>query len=111
MDERTDRSIKNFLAALVREYPQSTQAYLFGSYAQGKQNKDSDIDIAIVLDFLPDEEKFDTQVQMMMLASRFDTRIEPHPMSVEDFQSGNPFAAEIKRTGVEIDFHQTSDIA
>ena len=67
--------------------------------------------MAIVLDRLPSKEKFDKQVQMMMLASRFDTRIEPHPMSVEDFQSGNPFVAEIKRTGIEIDFRQTFDIA
>lgn len=111
MDERTDRSIRNFLAAVSQEYPHLVQAYLFGSYARGKQNKDSDIDIALVLDQLPDEEKFDRQVQIMMLASHFDTRIEPHPVSVEDFQSGNPFAAEIRRTGIEIDFLQTSDLA
>lgn len=111
MDERTTQSLRDFLAAVSQGYPHLAQAYLFGSYAKGKQNKDSDIDIAIVLDRLPDEEKFDKQVEMMMLASHFDTRIEPHPMSLEDFQSGNPFAAEIRRTGIAMELRRTPHVA
>jgi len=38
----------------------------------------------------------------MLLASQIDTRIEPHPVSVDDFQSDNPFVAEIKKTGFEL---------
>lgn len=61
---------------------------------------------------LKDDEKFDTQVQLMLLASKFDTRIEPHPISTEDFYLNNPFAAEIKRTGIEIkpDYPHTSTL-
>jgi uncharacterized protein len=76
--------------------------YLFGSYARKKQKKDSDIDLAMIIDQLSDTERFDVQVQLMLTASEFDLRIEPHPLSSEDFQSNNPFAAEIKRTGIEI---------
>lgn len=38
----------------------------------------------------------------MLTASQFNSGIEPHPYSVDDFYSGNPFAAEIKRTGLEL---------
>ncbi len=78
------------------------KAYLFGSYAKGLSNADSDIDIALVFKSIDDSERFDIQIQLMLLASEIDTRIEPHPTSFVDFQLGNPFALEIKRTGIEI---------
>ena len=78
------------------------KAYLFGSYAKGVENLDSDIDIALIFDELNDSDKFDLQVQLMLLAAQIDSRIEPHPISKEDFDSSNPFAIEIKRTGIEI---------
>jgi len=37
----------------------------------------------------------------MLLAAKIDSRIEPHPISHEDFNSGNPFVDEIKRTGIK----------
>ena len=43
----------------------------------------------------------------MMLASQIDYRIEPHPFSKEEFYSDNPFAAEIKKTGIELSLKQT----
>jgi len=36
-----------------------------------------------------------------LLASQIDSRIEPHPISKEDFNSNSPFIIEIKRTGIE----------
>ena len=38
----------------------------------------------------------------MGLARDVDDRIEPHPMSPEEFELSNPLAAEVMRTGVEI---------
>jgi len=38
----------------------------------------------------------------MLLAAQVDSRIEPHPISHEDFDSENPFVAEIKKTGIEV---------
>jgi predicted nucleotidyltransferase len=77
-------------------------AYLFGSFVKNKQRPDSDIDIALIIDNLKDSDKFDIQVQFMLLASKFDSRIEPHPLSKQDFISDNPFVHEIKKTGIEI---------
>ena len=68
----------------------------------GKPDIDSDIDLAVIFSQLIDAERFDIQVQLLLTASQFDSRIEPHPFSVDDFYSGNPFAEEIKRTGLEL---------
>lgn len=102
MDKKTDKSIKEFIATVARQNPNLLTTYLFGSYAKGNQHEDSDIDVALIINHLSDADKFDVQVQLMLTASQFDIRIEPHPFSMEDFSSSNPFAAEIRRTGIEI---------
>lgn len=102
MDKKTDKSVKDFISTVAKQNPNLVTAYLFGSYAKGKQNDNSDIDLALIIDHLSDSEKFDLQIQLMLTASQFDIRIEPHPLSIEEFYSSSPFAAEIKRTGIEI---------
>ena len=94
--------IKDYIMLVRRRYPGFKKAYLFGSYAKGKSNPDSDIDIALVFEKLNDDERFDMQVNLMLLATQIDNRIEPHPVSVEDFNKGNPFIAEIQEFGIDI---------
>ncbi|PIE71549.1 MAG: nucleotidyltransferase [Deltaproteobacteria bacterium] len=76
------------------------KGYIFGSVAKGTANEDSDIDLAIIFNELDDT--FDMQVKLMKLRRRFDTRIEPHPFRASDFQTSNPLANEIMKTGVEL---------
>jgi uncharacterized protein len=76
------------------------KVYLFGSFAKGKENEESDIDIALILENMPDF--FSTQRQLMKLRRKIDLRIEPHPIKEQDFNSLNPFAYEIEKTGIEI---------
>lgn len=76
------------------------KAYLFGSFAKGSEKEESDIDIALVLENMPDF--FYTQKQLMKLRRKIDLRIEPHPIKEQDFNSLNPFAYEIEKTGIEI---------
>lgn len=103
MDKATDQSIIEYITLLKKSFDNIESAYLFGSYVNGRMNEDSDIDLAIVFKKLDDFERFDIQVKLMILASQIDTRIEPHPISSEDFQKGNAFAAEIRKTGVEVE--------
>lgn len=103
MDKTIDNSIKQYIADIASHTPGFVTAYLFGSYAKNKERIESDIDIALVIDNLQDADKFDLQVQLMLTASKFDTRIEPHPISKLDLNSDNPFAYEIKKTGIEIE--------
>jgi len=74
--------------------------YLFGSYAKGIINVDSDIDLAIVFENLTDT--FDMQVELMKLRRKFDNRIEPHAFRESDFEVSNPLTMEILKTGIEI---------
>lgn len=76
------------------------EVYIFGSYAKGTDNEDSDIDVAIVLDSNIDT--LDLMVELMMFTENIDLRIEPHPFKVVDFEEGNPFIEEIKNTGLKV---------
>ena len=102
MDKRISKTIKEYISFVAKQNPDLVAAYLFGSYAKNKEHFESDIDIALVINNLNDADKFDVQVQLMLLASQFDTRIEPHPISKQDLLSDNPFFAEIIKTGIEI---------
>lgn len=77
-----------------------SRAFMFGSYAKGTNNEDSDIDIAIILKKI--EDPFQIQLELMKLRRSFDIRIEPHPISEKDFNISNPFANEILTSGIEI---------
>ena len=90
---------KKYLKLLPREMSVK-KAYLFGSYGKGKQSKKSDIDLAIVVGSSIDI--LDLQIQMLRLRRKVDLRIEPHPIKEEDFSSLNPFADEIKQSGIEL---------
>jgi len=102
MDKKISRIVKTYLDSVLIQQPGLISAYIFGSYAKNKQRTESDIDIALVIDNLLDNERFETQVKLMMLASQIDNRIEPHPISNEELQSNNSFVLEIKRTGIEL---------
>jgi uncharacterized protein len=102
MDKRINNSIRQYVSAIASKTPGFVTAYLFGSYAKNTQTVESDIDIALIIDNLNDSDKFDVQVKCMIIASKFDTRIEPHPLSKQDLTSDNPFVYEIKKTGIEI---------
>lgn len=102
MDKGINITINQYIALIKKNHKGIKKAILFGSYAKNKERQDSDIDIALIFDKLNDSDKFDLQVQLMLLASQIDSRIEPHPISKEDFNSSNPFVIEIKRTGIEI---------
>lgn len=58
--------------------------------------------MALIIKELDDSWRFDTQVQLMLMASKIDSGIEPHPISLDDFYSGNPFVREIQKTGMEL---------
>jgi predicted nucleotidyltransferase len=101
MDQRSAIEIGHKYLALLRQRNyQVKRMFLFGSYAKGNQNPDSDIDLAIFLQALPDP--FQTQVRLLKLTWNFDTRVEPHPFDEVDLLSPAPVIKEILRTGIEI---------
>ncbi|HEC42554.1 MAG TPA: nucleotidyltransferase domain-containing protein [Bacteroides sp.] len=102
MDEAINIALTDYIKLIREKYANIEKAYLFGSFAKGKSTQDSDIDLALIFKDLDDSKRFDIQVQLMLMASQIDSRIEPHPISHDDFYSGNPFVVEIRKTGIEI---------
>ncbi|MDR0823161.1 MAG: nucleotidyltransferase domain-containing protein, partial [Endomicrobium sp.] len=65
------------------------RVYLFGSYAKNEYKQDSDIDVAVVSDVFKDD-PVDDFVMLSMFGYDIDSRIEPHPFLIKDFNKGNP---------------------
>jgi predicted nucleotidyltransferase len=76
------------------------EAWLFGSYVKGTHDKNSDIDIALIL---PDNEfSFATEVLLMTLRNGNETMIEPHLYGKNDFQEDTPMTVQIKKYGLQM---------
>lgn len=78
------------------------KAYLFGSYAKNQADENSDIDVCVVSPVLG-KDLIDEMVLLDKIGDEVDGRIEPHPMSVADFEEKyNLLAHEIKTHGIQI---------
>lgn len=100
MDKREALEIAKYYIDVLSKKYLILQAFMFGSFAKGTNHSDSDIDIAIVIDYSSDI--IETQIDMMRLRRNVDLRIEPHPFMKQDFNNDNPVANEILKTGVLI---------
>ena len=105
MAEKLDSAIAKGIALRYAKALQKDfllrQIFLFGSTAAGTAREDSDIDIAVVAEDFTGDAVEDT-FRLMKSRRRIDLRIEPHAFLPSDFHMGNPFAAEIMRTGIRI---------
>ena len=99
IDVNVLKNIEKYIKEISKHY-NIQEVYLFGSYAKGTNNEDSDIDIAIIIN--SDNNTFDLMVELMLLTQNIDLRIEPHPIKVKDFEEGNPFVQEIIETGIKV---------
>jgi predicted nucleotidyltransferase len=100
MDNSEAVNIARDYAVILKKNYIFSKLYLFGSYAKGNFNVDSDIDIAVV--FEDYDSKDEMQLNLMRLRRKIDSRIEPHPFRERDFILSNPIAFEILKYGHEI---------
>lgn len=92
---------KKFVAEVDREYP-VREAYLFGSFAKGKADEASDIDICVVSDVFG-KDYFDEESRLRHISLRVDDRISPVAYNPEDFNDKwSQLASEIVKYGVRI---------
>jgi uncharacterized protein len=95
-----EQSIDRFLQAL-RGQKRIEGAYLYGSQVRGGASEWSDIDLAVVsADFSDD--LFEERIVLMRLAAEIDDRIEPWPFTPDRFDSSDPLAHEIRRSGIQL---------
>lgn len=94
------KSIKKYIKKISRYY-KIDEIILFGSYAKGTENEDSDIDIAVISNDFDDI--FEDGANLIGLTWKIDTRIEPHPILTEDYENiATPLVQEIIDTGIKI---------
>lgn len=86
-------------AAAVRNVMNATSIFLYGSHAKGTATKDSDIDIAVVVDKIPGD-YLDTMSMLWKLTRFVDHDIEPVLLTEADDESG--FLRTIQRTGIAV---------
>lgn len=101
---------KNNVKKIVKKYANKLKAenypfsavYLFGSYRQGKATKNSDIDVAVVSDFLKRNWNVNEE-KLWKYTMDVDSRIEPVGFTKKDFaQDYDPLISEIKKTGIKV---------
>ncbi len=100
MDKTDALNIATKYANAIKKKYNYSKVILFGSYAKGTFNEDSDIDIAVI--FKDYNNLIDMQLELMRLRRKIDSRIEPHPFREKDFELSNPIVSEILKFGQEI---------
>ena len=75
------------------------KAILFGSYAKGTATKDSDIDIAVVVDKIPGD-YLNTMTTLWRLTRSVNHDIEPVLLTAADDESG--FLSTVQKTGIAV---------
>ena len=95
--------IRKFVKRLRQEGIAVDRVILYGSYAAGKERRDSDIDVAIVSrDFGKD--RIEEGMVLYRIAGKVDSRLEPVPVSVDAFENDTwiPLIYEIRAKGQEL---------
>lgn len=100
MDKTEALKVASIYAAALKNKFDYQRVILFGSYAKGTFREESDIDIAVV--FNDYDSAIDMQFELMKIRRSIDSRIEPHPFRVADFNPSNPIVYEILKFGQDV---------
>ncbi len=97
--------IRKIILAYIQELEEHhipiREAVLFGSHAKGTATDVSDIDIALISAAF-NGNRFEDRRRIVPIRRKIDNRIEPIPITPEDFDNGGMLVDEIKRTGITI---------
>jgi predicted nucleotidyltransferase len=94
--------IRTFLESIRQDLP-IERAYLFGSYATGRNRDYSDIDLAIVTPVVNSKTSLKISQEIFHRAMLYNVDLEPICFSPEEFEKEElPIVLDIKREGVEI---------
>jgi len=92
---------KRYIRLLRKNHIKVERAYLFGSFANGKYRKDSDIDIVVVSKQFT-HSRYDDSVRIAKLRRSIDLRISPLAYNPKKFLEENLVPYEVITTGIRI---------
>jgi len=78
------------------------KVYLFGSYAKGTADEESDVDVAFFLRDYGGKTRFDIGVELLDFCLNYKVCFEPLVFKTSEIERDNPFVNRILRTGIEI---------
>ena len=99
--DKVRRIIDHYLRELENNHIHIERAILFGSYAKGRADGWSDIDIALVSDFF-EGDRFDDRGKIRKITLSVSSDLSPLPFRPEDFSPKNPFVKEILEEGIPL---------
>jgi predicted nucleotidyltransferase len=105
MDETLIAKIRQYLATLPTVGIHASRAVLFGPYARGEADQDSDVDLIVVAPEFDDESDLETIKGLWEITLLADNRIEPIPCGEREWESGGgrPIIEIARREGVVIE--------
>ena len=92
------REIQSITNQIIKKY-KPTKVILFGSYARGNANKDSDVDLVLIKNT---NDNFQTRLKKVRLLISTTTPVDVFVFTPKEFKEGtktNPLLSEIERTG------------
>jgi len=104
VDHETAYRIINQYVSEVKEALPVDKVYLYGSYAKGTAQWDSDVDLCFFSNSFNLEDIVGITEKLFELKRRFNQYLclEPNAFPLSEIDNDNPFVKEILRTGVEI---------
>ena len=93
-------TVKDFVREVKGQGVHLRHVFLYGSVSRNTQHEHSDIDVALVSDQFSGVGFLD--IPLFVKALRKHYIIQPKTFSTKDFENGDAFAEEIKKTGMEI---------
>src|SRR5665647_1158192 len=95
--------VRAYLDVLKQAGINIDKAYLYGSYASGESNIESDIDLLLVSSLFDTDDDY-ILAKPWLYTNKVDYRIEPIAIGLKRFNSDNssPILEVIRQTGIEI---------
>jgi predicted nucleotidyltransferase len=94
-------SVKLFLTKISSEIP-IKKAVLFGSFAKGTFDEDSDVDLAIFSDYFERTSRVEGITYLLIQAQEFDLDLEPVAFTEKEYEERLGIVDEILRTGIDV---------
>ena len=99
-------NIKNIIEDYLRDLDSEIKiekAVLFGSYAKGTYDKDSDIDLAIFSDYFKDMNRVEGIKYLLKKARKYrGIDLEPISFTKQDYEERIGFVNEVLKDGIEL---------
>jgi predicted nucleotidyltransferase len=100
--ESIKEDVVNYVKDVKKAMP-IDRAYLYGSYAKGTAERDSDVDLCFFSHTFDDDDTIKIVTKLLGLSGKYQNiDVEPHVFNTAELENDNPFVKEILRTGVEL---------